>query len=338
MKRSIKIILLLTIVFSILTFTPSSTAVFAVDGENNKTVLLGGETFGIRMFSSGVLVINVEKTLCGTDVKSPAYISGIKSNDIIIKANNQIINSNEKLSQVISDSCGESIDITLVRNEEKLSVNLTPLKDSNNELKAGMWVKDSAAGIGTITYYDPENNTFGALGHGICESETGVLMPLNYGEIASAGISDIVKSKNGSVGSINGYFEDSIKGRATLNTDIGIFGIMQSLPEDKEEIKVADIKEVHTGRAQIYCTVVGSEPEYYDVEIKKIKRNSESNNMIVEIVDDDLTEITGGIVQGMSGSPIIQDGKLVGALTHVLVNNVKCGYGIFIENMLNASA
>lgn len=334
MKKTIT----LTVILLLITLTFShNTKIKPVIAEPQivKIVQLGGEPFGIKMFSDGVMVVEVENKLYGSDITSPALTAGIKANDIIKTANGEIIYSNEQFNDIILNSQGNSLYITIDRNGEIINKVLEPEFDSQGNYRAGMWIKDSAAGIGTITYYDIENYTFGALGHGICESSTGKLIPLSFGEIAKATINDVLKSKNGNVGSLNGYFDGETIGDAYTNCEYGIFGNLKCETITKE-IEIADKEEVKIGDAQIYCTVKGSTKNSYDIKIKKLYHNGE-NSMLIEITDPNLLEITGGIVQGMSGSPIVQNGKLVGAVTHVLVNNVKCGYGIYIEDMLNNS-
>ena len=333
MKRVLLFISVIVVVLSSSSYTPHSQNVMA-ETEVNKTVYLGGEPFGIKMFSDGVLVINVERTLYGTDVPSPASISGIKANDIIKKVNGITMESNEHFTELVTKSNQKELVLTIERNGEIKEINVTPKYDLQGNLRLGIWIKDSAAGIGTITYYDAETSTFAALGHGICESQTGKLIPLSYGEIAKANINDIVKSKNGSVGALNGYFEGEIIGEAYKNCENGIFGNLYS-DYHNDIVEIAEKHEVKNGNAEIYCTIDGSEKKKYEI---KIRKNSYGNNnsMLIEITDPELLEKTGGIVQGMSGSPIVQNGKLVGAVTHVLVNNVKCGYGIYIEDMINS--
>lgn len=335
MKKLTIFILTITL-FTIIFSHTSPTQQALAESENSKKVQLGGEPFGIRMFSDGVLVIEVESTLYGSEIPSPAYLAGIRANDIIKSANGITLKTNEHFTEIISNSNKNELLLSIDREGQIIETVLTPQYDSQGNLRVGLWIKDSAAGIGTITYYDTENSTFGALGHGICESQTGKLIPLSYGEIAQASISDIKKSKKGNIGSLNGYFKGDIIGDALLNSSCGIFGKLTE-EADGELIEVADKSEVEIGEAEIYCTLNDNVKKSYKINIKRLSQNSD-NNMVIEITDPNLLEITGGIVQGMSGSPIVQNGKLVGAVTHVLVNKPTTGYGIFIENMLDAAA
>lgn len=335
MIKAIKSILPIIILTIIISGSQDSSAVVA-QADISKNVILGGEPFGIRMFSDGVLVTEVEDTLFGTNIKSPAKKAGINKNDIIKSANGIRIYTNEDFSEILAEFVDTDIDLTVERNSELINISLKPIYDATGQARAGMWIKDSAAGIGTVTFYDTSYKTFGALGHGICESETGALIPLYSGEIVKANINSVTKSENGNVGSLNGYFEDITIGSAFENSNYGIFGYAENLP-NAEYIETGTKSQVYVGNAQIYCTISGKSKEAYDIKIRKLSNNSENSGMIIEITDPELLEVTGGIVQGMSGSPIVQDGKLIGAVTHVLVNNVNCGYGIFIEDMLTHS-
>ena len=335
MKKLIVTASLASMITLLFTFVTPTKQVLA-DFSQSRTVRLGGEAFGIKMFSDGVMVIEVEEHLIGSETPSPAYKSGIKVNDVIKSVDGKILYSNEQLTDIIANYQNTPLCLELIRDNETIEVNLIPEADADGNFRAGMWIKDSAAGIGTVTYYDTQNNTLGALGHGICESNTGKIIPLSYGEIAKAKINDITKSENGKVGSLNGYFDGEIVGKITENTDEGIFGNLIT-ENNCEIIEVADKQDVKTGKAEIYCTLTGDKKESYEIEIKRLKSRGE-DAMVIEVTDPELLKLTGGIVQGMSGSPIVQNGKLIGAVTHVLINNVKCGYGIYIEDMLDNAA
>lgn len=335
MKRFFSIFAVI-LVFSLIFSNRVPTKQVISDAVQNKTVQLGGEAFGIRMFSDGVMVIEVEDCLIGSDFTSPAIDAGIKVNDIIKSVNGETLYSNEQLTNYIENYQNIPLKLVIERENEVIETELIPSQDSQGNYRVGMWIKDSAAGIGTVTYYDRDNNTLGALGHGICESSTGKIIPISYGEIAKAKINDITKSENGKVGSLNGYFEEQTVGNVQKNTEFGIFGEINS-DTTGQFIEIADKSEVKSGKAEIYCTLNGDLKKSYDIRIKRLSNRGE-NSMVIEITDPELLELTGGIVQGMSGSPIVQNGKLVGAVTHVLVNNVKCGYGIYIEDMMKVAA
>ena len=316
--NSVAIILVIMILLTILNVNAQE--------QSKKQVILGGTPFGLKLFTNGVIVIEVEKD-------SPAEKADIKVNDTIIKANNTIIDSNEKLKKIIESSKENEIELIIKRNGKTVNKTIIPQKKNNN-YSAGMWIRDSCAGIGTITYYDPENNSFGALGHGICDPDTGMLMPLKNGEIMSATISHITKAQDGVVGGLNGYFSQNKIGSITVNNGFGIYGTYEYC-ENSSIVTVAKDSEIKKGDAYILSTIE-DKPKLYKVKLSKINiTKTNGQNMLITVVDDELLKKTGGIVAGMSGSPILQDGKLVGAVTHVFVNSPRKGYGITINNMLS---
>ena len=204
------------------------------------------------------------------------------------------------------------------------------------QYKIGVWVRDSSAGIGTMTFYDNDTGCFAGLGHGICDSEAGTILPLLSGDIVTAEINGLTKSTTGSAGSLRGYFaDDNAIGTILTNSERGVFGKAEKAPIDNLEIPIAWKQNVHTGEAKVLSTIDGSEPKYYNIWIENVSRNDnqETKNMVIHVTDGELLDTAGGIVQGMSGSPIIQDGKLIGAVTHVFVNDPTRGYAIFAENM-----
>ncbi len=308
-------------------------SVIGANAENTaKTVILGGTPFGLKIFTNGVIVIKVN------DTDSPAKKAGIKVNDLIIKANDNEIKSNEDLKAIIENSDGKSINLTIKRDDDVFVKSIVPQFEQNNNYTIGMWIRDSTAGIGTITYFEEESKRFAALGHGICDKDTNMLMPLRDGEILGATISNCSKGADGVIGCLNGYFDNETIGEITDNNAYGIYGNYE-YTDSTRVIQVADEKDVSTGKATIYSTIDGCTPKEYDVEITRLNLDENSGqNMIIKVTDEELLDKTGGIIQGMSGSPIIQNGKLVGAVTHVFVNSPEKGYGIFVDNMLNATA
>ena len=209
---------------------------------------------------------------------------------------------------------------------------------NNGEFSLGIVLKDGAAGIGTITYIDPETGLFGGLGHGICDPETGVLMPLRSGSSMKVEIGGVIKGKSGRPGELKGYFLSERTGNVKSNTVCGVFGYFSSIPSLKDPIPVGNRDELKEGKATVYSTLGDDGIKAYEIEISKIDRGSTDNkSFVITVTDDQLKARSGGIVQGMSGSPIVQDGKLVGAVTHVLISDPTRGYGVFIENMLNNS-
>lgn len=317
----------------------SATAMPCNSGEIPEYVYIGGEPFGLKMYSDGVMIVQLESYFDGSRYVCPAKEGGLKESDIIKKINGVDVKSNESLREITLKSNGEALEITFERDSKTLTKKITPIKNMAGNYLIGAWVRDSSAGIGTITYYNTANNSFAALGHGICDCDTNTLMPLASGEAVIAEISSVTKSTNGSPGSLNGYFSDIEIGKITQNCDIGIYGTFDnSLIENKEKYPIAQKSDVKTGEATVYTTIEGNSPKAYSIEITGISRNVNSNeSFTVKITDDRLLNQTGGIVQGMSGSPIIQNGKLIGAITHVFVNSTDEGYGIYIENMIDVS-
>ena len=304
-----------------------------------KYVYLGGGIFGIKLYTKGVIIVGTDVIDTGGGVVSPAEKAGLKIGDIILSVNGQKIESVQSLTEIIQASSGKELEFSVLSDGENKQVVFATVKESSSgKYRAGLWVRDSTAGIGTVTFYNPENGSFGGLGHAIYDTDTQEIMPMQNGEMAEAYISGFYKSSNGSVGELCGVFTGKSLGTLCINGETGIYGFTDSYAEDKL-IPVAVKQEVKTGKAQIYCTIDKNGPKYYDVEIIKIYSNSSSVNkdMVIEITDEELLAETGGILQGMSGSPIIQNGMLVGAVTHVFVNNTKQGYAIFSERMLETS-
>ncbi len=296
---------------------------------NQREVILGGTPFGLKLFTNGVIVIEV------SEENSPAKTVGIKTNDLIIKANNKNIVSNEELKNIIETSDGKPIRLTIKRNNKELCKTLFPVKDENNNYVAGMWIRDSTAGIGTVTYFDESTKTFGALGHGICDKDTGLLMPLRNGKITQATISSYQKGSDGVIGGLNGYFEDKTVGEITKNNGYGVYGCYTYTENNRKAI-VANDNEIKTGDAKILSTIDENGVREYEVKITKLNLSqTNGQNMLIEVTDEELLNKTGGIIQGMSGSPILQNGKLVGAVTHVFINSPEKGYGIAISNMMS---
>ena len=296
-----------------------------------KEVIVGGMPFGLTMYTSGVIVIDVDDS-----PDSPAKTAGVKENDVITRANGEEISTNEDLKEIIKASEGEDIELSLNRGKSPISVKITPEQNEDGEYEVGMWIRDSAAGLGTVTYFDEGSYSFGALGHGICDKDTGMLLPLKSGKVVEAQVTSATKARQGAAGGLNGYMTDQVVGEICVNTGYGIFGKYAAAPQGKR-VKCASNDEIKTGKAQIYCTVDSEGVKPYDIEI--VKLNIDDNvgqNMVIKVTDEELLEKTGGIVQGMSGSPIVQDDKLVGAVTHVFVNSPQTGYGIAIGNMLGS--
>ncbi len=311
-----------------------------VEEVKNASVTLGGMPFGIKMFTNGIMVVGLADIKTETGCFNPATEAGLKVGDIITSVNGKSACSNLDVEKIVEGSGGRPIQFTADRGGQKVSASVQPVRDeSDGEYKVGLWVRDSTAGIGTMTFYDPAEKCFAGLGHGICDSDTGRLMPLLSGDVVPVTISGITKGLKGTPGELRGYFTDEMAdGTLFENVASGVYGTLNKTVEGKP-VKVAMKQEVKTGPAQIYTTISGNTPKLYSIEIEKIdyRDGVQSKNLILHITDQQLLSQTGGIVQGMSGSPIIQDGKLVGAVTHVFVNDPTRGYGIFAESMLAES-
>lgn len=314
----------------------SATAIPCNSGELPKYVYMGGEPFGLKMYADGVMIVNLESYYCGNKYVCPAKNAGLKESDVIKEINGTEITSNEILREITTGSDGNTLEVTLERDGKTLTKQITPVKNMAGTYLIGAWVRDSSAGIGTVTYYDSDKAYFAGLGHGICDCDTAKLMPLATGDAMVAQISSVTKSTSGSPGSLNGYFSDRIIGNITNNCDIGIYGTFDnSLTENKQKLQVADFSEIKKGEATVYTTVEGDSPKAYSIEITRVNHNENANESFnLKVTDKELLSKTGGIVQGMSGSPIVQDGKLIGAVTHVFVNSPDEGYGIYIGNMM----
>ncbi len=279
----------------------------------------------------------------GTDNNGykPYENSGIEEGDVIVRIDEQEITCTSELTDKINSSKGENMSVTYVRDGEFLKTSLKPIKTDDNTYKVGLWVRDTAAGVGTATFYDPKKNGFASLGHGIIDPDTEKLIDISSGEIVTANILSVIKGENGNPGRIQG----SIEGEQTIgtiykNTPYGIYGYLNNISslfiDTNKLYPVALRNEIKLGDAKIISTIKNGQTKEYDIDIEKIyiNNNIDNKSMIVKITDEELLKETGGIVQGMSGSPIIQNGKLIGALTHVMVNDVTLGYAVFAEMMV----
>ena len=274
----------------------------------------------------------------------PYENTGIEEGDTIIKVNDTEIASTDELIETVNMSGGKEIKIEYLHEKETKECSITPVKQNNNEYKLGLWVRDSAAGVGTVTFYEPSTRTFGALGHGISDIDTGELIDIASGEFVTTRILNITKGESGTPGKIQGTIEKQENiGLVNKNTRFGIFGTVDNLSSLKldtsKEMEVATRDEIEEGKATILCSLDNNIPQEYEIEIEKIFKdnNYDNKSMQIKVTDEKLLEKTGGIIQGMSGSPIIQNNKFVGAVTHVLVDNPEEGYGVFADIMLKQS-
>ncbi len=305
-----------------------------------KYVVPGGDAFGIRLYTKGVMVIRIDEVTTSSGSVSPGKTAGLKEGDMIISVDGVDVYRNRELSAIFASSGGKALKLVIERDSKKKEISFTPVKSSEDSaFKGGLWIRDSTAGIGTITWYDRTNGIFAGLGHAVCDTDTGEIMPLSGGDAVEARIKGCYKGTDGSAGELCGVFSSGTIGSLYINGETGVYGIMDSVEENENVVPVALRQEVKTGAAQIICTVDDGGPQKYDIEIEKIFNTTDTQrNLIVKIKDSRLLEKTGGIVQGMSGSPILQNGMLVGAVTHVFVDDPTEGYGIFAQNMTETAA
>lgn len=294
----------------------------------------GGENIGIELNSNGIIIVGLYKV----NNIYPAKEAGLKVGDIITEINNQPITSiNNLVASLNKASFNEQITLKYRRNDEIKTTVLKLRKDNNDILKTGLYVKDSITGIGTLSFIDPETKLFGALGHEIIEKTSGKLIEIKDGKIFETSVSNVERSEIGTPGEKNArFFSNNIFGKVIKNTDKGIFGNYTYALPNKKLYKVANPTEINLGHAKILTVLKDAEIGEYDIKITKVNNNinQKTKNILFEITDDELIKTTGGIVQGMSGSPIIQEEYIIGAITHVVVDNPIKGYGIFITNML----
>ena len=315
---------------------------FTVNVIPNTVVIPSGETIGLRLFTSGVLVVGMSE-IKGEDNNNhmPYKDSGITEGDMITKVDNEVITCTSDLTKKINSSNGNAVTLTYKRDGNNYNTNMIPTKTDEDEYKLGLWVRDAASGVGTISFYEPRTGEFAALGHGILDVDTEELIDIARGDIVTSKIISIVKGEKGKPGELQGSIENGkIIGEVYKNTNFGIYGKLNNIENLKKEgvneMKVMPRDEVKEGKASILCTLENNKQEEYEIEIEKVytSSNRANKNMIIKVTDERLLQKTGGIIQGMSGSPIIQDGKFVGAVTHVMVNNPEKGYGIFADTML----
>ena len=322
-------------------------AVQSTFAKDNSQIMIypGGQPIGVKLNTKGVLVVALSD-IEGSNGKipSPAANAGVQIGDSIIKINNVEINHAEDVTRFVNREKNSEITLKLQRKNDStlFEVKVKPVVDvTDGKQKIGLWVRDSTAGVGTLTFYDDKTKKFAALGHPITDADTGTILNVNNGVIVSSNIVSIKKGTRGNPGELRGLFvdENKVKGQIINNTECGIFGNgTKNLINNKynKPLKIGLRNEIKEGKAQILTTVNGGEPELFEIEIQKLlpQNSSGSKSMVIKITDSKLLEKTGGIVQGMSGSPIIQNNKIIGAVTHVLINKPDVGYGIYIEWML----
>ena len=309
---------------------------------NEIEVIPIGQMVGVKLYTNGVLVVGTS-SIESSDGKSNKPFEGteIQEGDSIIAINGNIINNTDELIQTVQESQGKQLEITYTRNNQEYKSNITPIKDKEGQYKIGLWVRDSAAGVGTITFYNEETQSFAALGHAITDIDTGEIINTSSGEIDNVSIVSIVKGEKDEPGKVQGAInKNSEIGKIYTNSEMGIYGIIKNLKnlniDYSKKMKVASRQEIQLGKAKILCEI-NNQIKEYDIEIQKIyiNNNYDNKSMLIKVTDEELLNNTGGIIQGMSGSPIIQNGKFIGCVTHVFVNNPQIGYAVFGDMMIN---
>ncbi len=295
-------------------------------------IIAGGNNIGMELKANGVIIVGLYKV----DGDYPASKAGLKTGDIITSVNgNTVTTITEMVSEIDKSPNKDNVKIEYLRNDKKNVASLKLIMDENGVFKTGLYVKDSISGVGTLSFIDPNTKIYGALGHEIIEKSTGKILEIRDGKIFDSKVTGIIPSENGNPGEKNAtFYSDKILGTVKENTNKGVFGIYNGEINNDNLYKVAEEDEVKTGNAQIMTVLNDKEIEKYDINIIRISENQKTKNILFEITDEELLEKTGGIVQGMSGSPIIQGEYIIGAVTHVVIDSPTKGYGIFITNML----
>ncbi len=303
-------------------------------------VVPSGSPIGVKLHTKGILIVSIsDVTAVGNIQKSPGKAAGLKEGDRILAVNGTEVDSSETFTKLVNE-IRSAVTLTIARDDQTFDVQVTPeLSAEENKFKLGIWVRDSTAGIGTLTFYDPLNSAFGALGHAITDVDTGDVMTVNTGNIMGCKIISVTKGESGTPGELTGSFSGKSLGAIAMNSELGIYGYINNFENlhAMEPVEVATRFQIKEGAAVILADVDGNGVGQYNVEIEKVSKSGGINNkgIILKITDPVLMEKTGGIVQGMSGAPILQNNMLVGAVTHVFVNDPQRGYGIFAENMLD---
>ena len=299
-------------------------------------VYVGGYPIGLKLYADGVVIVGTEAVDTENGLVNTAEKAGLKIGDVIKKVNGTEVKSNSQVSEIIEKSAGQEIILEAERNKKLFEVSFrAEFSESEQKYKAGIWIRDSSAGIGTVTFCTKDGG-FASLGHAVCDIDTKSTIPISQGECTEARLTGFIRGQNGSAGELCGYLDNKKTGVIYSNDSLGVYGCFDSLPENKVLYEIASASEVETGEAQIITTIENGITEAYSVIIEKIdEKSTENKNLVIRITDRELIEKTGGIIQGMSGSPIIQNGKLIGAVTHVFLNDATGGFGIFAETMLN---
>ncbi len=296
-------------------------------------VTLGGYPVGLKLYADGVIVVGTESVDTSTGQVNPAGVAGLKTGDIIKKVNGEKVNTNYQVSRYIEKSQGDELQFQVLRGDETLSVTFkAAFSVSEGKYKAGLWIRDSSAGIGTVSFCMP-NGAFASLGHAVCDIDTKEVLPISQGSSTDVNITGITKGSTAATGEICGVLEHEETGEILYNGSLGVYGIFDNAPQG-ELYEIASPDQIETGLATVYTTVENGILTQFEIEIISIDHSAEENkNLVLKVRDKALLEKTGGIIQGMSGSPIVQNGRIVGAVTHVFLNDPTGGYGIFASTM-----
>jgi stage IV sporulation protein B len=311
-----------------------------VNVTERKSVICGGTIFGIKIFTEGIMVVNASSVETENGEVNPASEAKIHKGDVITKAKNFLVSSNEDFAKIIEESGGNPVSIEFTRGNQTLNTSLKAAKEVKDGIfRAGIWVRDCSSAIGTMTFIDPEKKIFAGLGHGIRDIDTDETLPLSHGEISEVLIKRIIKPQNGTTGELRGIFTGKSIGKLKANKENGVYGTLNIDQNRSKLISVLLKQEVEIGNAKIVSTIENSDPAEYEIEILSVNfnRHDLAKNIKFRVTDEKLIEKTNGIIQGMSGSPIIQNNNLVGAVTHVSVSDSKTGYGIFAETMYDSN-
>ena len=342
-KKILPIILLIICLYTYVNTLVVENNIYAqsVNASTKRYVNPIGRTVGLKLYTNGVLVVGMSE-VDGEDGEkySPYKNSGIKEGDMLKEINGKEISNTQELINIVNSSKGEEISIKYERNGELIYTSIIPIRGKDGNYMLGLWVRDAAAGIGTLTYYEEATSSFAALGHGITDVDTGNLLNISNGELVTSQIISIVKGVKGRVGEIRGIIDNGKKiGEIEKNTTIGVYGKVTNVDFinsiKQEEVEVASRNEITTGDATIICQLENNKVDSYQIKIKKLYKNSQDNKgMLIEITDERLIGKTGGIIPGMSGTPILQNNKFIGAITNVLLNSPTEGYAIFADMMM----
>lgn len=327
-----------TVSISLLNTIPVKSSTLIVS--QRRYVVPGGGIIGLKLYTRGVVIVGMDDVQTDSGLINPASNAGMVKGDSIISIDGQEVSTTAQVAQLFSQSAGAVLSIVYERDGNLYETRFSPaLCSTDSRYKAGLWVRDSAAGIGTMTYYDRQNGVYASLGHAVCDVDTGDIMNVSNGECVCAEVTGCYKATGGAAGELCGVFVPGSLGTLVMNCTCGVYGVLSSYDTAAGVVPVATVSEVTTGKAQIIATVDKDGPQLYDIEITKLYTPSDGENrsMAIRVTDPRLIEKTGGIVQGMSGSPIIQNGMLAGAVTHVFVNDSKQGYAIYAEKMIETS-